>query len=80
MSALQRAQQAVVRRPAVTLALLVILAAGGAAAALQLRPSTSTDTFVSASSPAYRATVQAQRRFGSDAVVVLVKADRKSVV
>ena len=71
---MQRLEGAAARRPALTLALVAVLALAGAAVALRLQPSTSTDTFVPASSPAYRATVQDQRRFGSDAVVVLVRA------
>ena len=51
-----------------------MLALGGAGLALGLKPSAATDTFVSASSPAYRATAVEQRHFGSDAVVVLVRA------
>ncbi|HLI60364.1 MAG TPA: MMPL family transporter [Solirubrobacteraceae bacterium] len=62
------------RRPLAMLALVAALAVAGGILALGLRPSAATDAFVSASSPAYRATVQEQRHFGSDAVAVLVRA------
>ncbi|HTU30034.1 MAG TPA: MMPL family transporter [Solirubrobacteraceae bacterium] len=62
------------RRPLLPIAVVAILALAGGALALRLKPSAATDTFVSASSPAYRATVQEQRQFGSDAVAVLVRA------
>ncbi len=74
MRVLQRLTAAAVRRPAITLAVVAILALGGGALALGLKPSAATDTFVPASSRAYVATVQAQRHFGSDAVVVLIHA------
>ncbi len=66
--------EAAARRPLLTIALVAALGLAGAVLALGLRPSAATDTFVSASSPAYRATVQEQRHFGSDAVAVLVRA------
>jgi predicted RND superfamily exporter protein len=44
------------RRPALTLAIVVAAALGGGVLALQLKPSTGTDTFVSRSSSSYRAT------------------------
>lgn len=70
----ERLSQFPVRRPLLTIALVAALGLAGGALALGLRPSAATDTFVSASSPAYRATVQDQRHFGSDAVAVLVRA------
>ena len=72
MRVLQRLTGAAVRRPAITLAFVAVLALVGGVLALGLKPSAATDTFVPASSPAYRATVQAQRHFGADAIVVLV--------
>jgi hydrophobe/amphiphile efflux-3 (HAE3) family protein len=72
MGVLQRLTAAAVRRPAITLALVAVFALAGGVFALGLKPSAATDTFVPASSPAYRATVQAQRDFGSDAIVVLI--------
>jgi hydrophobe/amphiphile efflux-3 (HAE3) family protein len=72
MDVLQRLTGAAVRRPAITLAVVAVLALVGGVLALGLKPSAATDTFVPASSPAYRATVQAQRHFGEDAIVVLI--------
>jgi hydrophobe/amphiphile efflux-3 (HAE3) family protein len=71
---LQRWSSAPARRPVLTIAIVLALALAGGVLALRLKPSAATDTFVSASSPAYRATVQDERHFGSDAIVVLVRA------
>src|ERR1700760_1377629 len=70
---LQRLSGAAARRPLLTLGIVVALALAGGVLALGLKPSAATDTFVSASSPAYRATVQEDRHFGDDAIVVLVR-------
>jgi hypothetical protein len=70
----ERVRDVPARRPLLTIALVAVLALAGGALALRLKPSAATDTFVSASSPAYRATTQDQRHFGSDAVAVLVRA------
>jgi len=70
----ERLSQFPTRRPLLTIALVAVLGLGGGVLALGLRPSAATDTFVSASSASYRATVQEQRQFGSDAVAVLVRA------
>jgi hydrophobe/amphiphile efflux-3 (HAE3) family protein len=61
------------RRPAVTIGIVLALAIGGGVAALALKPSTGIDTFVSRSSSSYQATLDDQRHFGSDAVVVLIR-------
>jgi hydrophobe/amphiphile efflux-3 (HAE3) family protein len=61
------------RRPAVTIGIVLALAIGGGVAALSLKPSTGIDTFVSRSSSSYQATLDDQRHFGSDAVVVLIR-------
>jgi hydrophobe/amphiphile efflux-3 (HAE3) family protein len=61
------------RRPAVTIGVVLALAIGGGVAALGLKPSTGIDTFVSRSSSSYQATLDDQRHFGSDAVVVLIR-------
>ncbi len=71
---LSRLAEVPVRRPLLTIAVVAALGLAGGALALGLRPSAATDTFVSASSPAYRATIQDERHFGSDAVAVLVRA------
>ena len=51
-----------------------MLALAGAGIALTLTPSTAVDTFVSSSSPDYAATQATYRQFGTDPVVVLVRA------
>jgi hydrophobe/amphiphile efflux-3 (HAE3) family protein len=61
------------RRPLLTLAIALAVALGGAAVALSLKPDTSPGTLVSSSSASYRATVEDQRHFGSDAVVILIR-------
>ena len=45
----------------------------GAVAALQLQPSSATDTFVGRSSPTYKASATYHQHFGDDAVYVLVR-------
>jgi hypothetical protein len=59
---------------------LVVLALAGAGVALTLTPSTALDTFVSSSSSDYRATQTMYGRFGSDPVVVLVRANLASLL
>jgi uncharacterized protein len=61
------------RRPALTLAIVVVAALGGGVLALQLKPSTGTDTFVSRSSASYRATAQDDHNFGSDPIVIMIR-------
>ncbi|MGH2856557.1 MAG: MMPL family transporter, partial [Solirubrobacteraceae bacterium] len=68
----ERISRAASRRPALTLAIVLALALAGGALALGLRPSAGIDTFVGASSPAYRATADQQRHFGDEPVIVLV--------
>jgi hydrophobe/amphiphile efflux-3 (HAE3) family protein len=70
---LQRFVSASAARPALTLAIVVTLAAAGAALALGLRPDTSAGTFVGSSSSSYQATVDEQKHFGSDSVVILIR-------
>jgi uncharacterized protein len=69
----ERLASVAARRPAVTIGIVLALAIGGGVAALGLKPSTGTDTFVSRSSSSYQATLDDQRHFGSDAVVVLIR-------
>ena len=69
---LQRLTGVAARRPAVTTGVVLALAIAGAVLALGLRPSAAIDTFVSGSSPSYRATVAQQRLFGSNGVQILV--------
>ena len=56
-----------------TLLLVAVFAIAGGLLALKLRPSTGIGTFVGSGSSAYQATVDDERHFGSDAVVVLVR-------
>ncbi len=70
---LQRFVSASAARPALTLAIVLTLAVAGAALALGLRPDTSAGTFVGSSSSSYQATVEEQKHFGSDAVVILIR-------
>jgi predicted RND superfamily exporter protein len=69
---LQRLTGLAARRPAVTTGIVLALAIAGGVLALGLRPSAAIDTFVSGTSPSYRATVTQQRLFGSNGVQILV--------
>ncbi len=68
----ERVVQAVARRPAVTLGVVLALALAGGALALRLAPNTGTDTFVSRSSATYQASLDDERHFGGDPVVILI--------
>ncbi|HET6869481.1 MAG TPA: MMPL family transporter [Solirubrobacteraceae bacterium] len=70
---LERLVRAAARRPAVTLGIVLALALGGGALALRLTPNTSTDTFVNRSSPSYQASLDDERHFGGDPVVILIR-------
>jgi uncharacterized protein len=70
---LERVVQAVARRPAVTIGIVLALALGGGALALRLTPNTSTDTFVNRSSASYQASLDDERHFGGDPVVILIR-------
>ncbi len=70
---LQRVIGVAARRPVLTLGVVLVLALGGGALALGLKPSTGLDTFVSRSSSSYKATIDDQRHFGSDAVVIMIR-------
>jgi uncharacterized protein len=63
---------AAARRPVTTIGVVLALALAGAVLALGLKPSAGIDTFVSASSPSYQATVNDERHFGDDAVIILI--------
>ena len=67
----ERVAGAAARRPVLALGIVLVLALGGGVLALRLKPSTGINTFVSGSS--YQATVDDQRHFGSDAVVILIR-------
>ena len=70
---LERLVRAVAGRPALTLGIVLALALGGGALALRLTPDTSTDTFVSRSSPTFQASLDDERHFGGDPVVILIR-------
>jgi hypothetical protein len=69
---LQRLTGGAVSRPAATIGIVLALAIAGGVLALGLRPSAGIDTFVSGTSPSYRATVAQQRLFGNNGVQILV--------
>ncbi len=66
---------AVVRRPLVTIAVVVALAIAGGVGALGLGTSAGADTLVSGSSDSARETERFKQSFGDEAVVVLVKGN-----
>jgi len=70
---LERLARAAASKPAVTLGIVLALALGGGALALRLQPNTSSDTFVSGSSPTYQASVDDNEHFGGDPVVILIR-------
>src|SRR5215469_9847584 len=69
----ERLVRAAAGRPAVTLGIVLALALGGAALALRLQPNTGSDTFVSSSSASFRASLDDERHFGGDPVVILIR-------
>jgi uncharacterized protein len=78
--ALERVARFVARRPVPVLAAVAALALGGGVLALSLEPSAGTDTLVSRGSDTYKATADYHRRFGDDAVLVLVREDLAHLV
>jgi uncharacterized protein len=68
-----RIARIVAGRPLLVLAVVAVLALGGAVLALQLKPSTATETLVSPSSETFKQTERSARDFGGDAVLVLVE-------
>jgi hydrophobe/amphiphile efflux-3 (HAE3) family protein len=68
------------RRPWLTLAVAGVLGLGGAGLALGLSPSAATSTFVSSSSPQYRATQRFYRNFGEEPVDVVVKGNLQKLL
>ncbi len=74
----ERVAAAAARRPMLALGIVLALALGGGVLALRLKPSTGVNTFVSGSS--YQATVDDQRHFGSDAVVILIREPLSKLV
>lgn len=70
---LERIARAAASRPLPVLLAVAALALGGGALALGLQSSTGADTLASRSSAPFRATDDLHRRFGDDAVVVLIR-------
>jgi uncharacterized protein len=68
------------RRPVLVIALAAVLGLGGAIFALRLNPTAATKTFVSSSSPEYRATQKFYENFGEEPIEVLVKGDLQQLV
>jgi predicted RND superfamily exporter protein len=62
------------------LVLATVLGLAGAALALRLSPSAAESTFVSSSSPEYRATQRFYRSFGEEPIEVLVKGNLQQLV
>jgi len=69
---LERVARAAAARPLPVLLTVALLAVAGGVLALNLEPSTGIDTLAGRNSAAYRATSDLHRRFGDDAVVVLI--------
>ena len=61
------------RRPRLVGGLVALLAVAGAVLALRLEPTTATGTLVERGSPTWQATEDLHRRFGDDAIYVLVR-------
>ncbi len=76
----ERLSGAAARRPVLTVAIVLALALAGGLLALGLRPSAGIDTFVGASSPSYRATIDDERQFGDQAVIILVHESLPNLV
>jgi uncharacterized protein len=70
---LERIARTAAARPLPVLLAVAALAFGGGLLALSLAPSTGADTLASRSSDAFEATDDHHRRFGGDAVVVLIR-------
>jgi uncharacterized protein len=68
------------RRPVLVIAVATVLGLVGAAFALRLTPTAATSTFVSSSSPEYRATQKFYKNFGEEPIEVLVKGNLQQLV
>jgi hydrophobe/amphiphile efflux-3 (HAE3) family protein len=77
---LARLAGACARRPRAVLALAALLVLGGAALALRLQPTAATSSFVSSSSPTYRATQRFYASFGEEPVEVIVQGNLQQVL
>jgi predicted RND superfamily exporter protein len=69
---LQQLAAGAARRPVLTISIVLALAVAGGVLSLGLKPSAGIDTFVGKSSSSYQATVNAERHFGGDPVIVLI--------
>ena len=69
---LERVARAAAARPLAVLLTVALLALAGGLLALNLEPSTGVDTLAGRDTAAYKATSDLHRRFGDDAVVVLI--------
>jgi hydrophobe/amphiphile efflux-3 (HAE3) family protein len=76
----QQLASSAARRPALTVSIVLVLALAGGLLALGLRPSAGIDTFVGKSSASYQATVAAERHFGGDPVIVLIREPLNDLV
>jgi uncharacterized protein len=77
---LMRVSFAAARRPVAALLIVVALGLAGGALALRLAPTTGESTFVSSGSQAFKATEDFHRRFGDDAIVVLIQEKLTNLV
>src|SRR5262245_9049785 len=77
---LERIVRAATRRPIVTVAVVALLALGGGLVALRLEPDSGTDTLVGKGSEPAKATDELHRRFGDEAVIVLVRGPLTKLV
>jgi hydrophobe/amphiphile efflux-3 (HAE3) family protein len=68
------------RRPRLIVGVAIVLGLLGAGFALRLRTTAATNTFVSSSSPEYRATQRFYSNFGEEPVEVLVNGDLQQLV
>ncbi len=80
MSVFERVARFVAARPVPVLAVVGLLAVAGGLLALRLEPAAGTDTLVGRSSETFRATDDYHRRFGDDAVIILVRQHVKDLV
>ncbi len=80
MSPFERVARFAAARPVAVLAVVGLLAVAGGLLALRLEPAAGTDTLVGRSSETFRATDDYHRRFGDDAVVILVRQHVKDLV
>ena len=76
----ERLSGAAARRPILTIGIVLALALAGGLLALGLKPSAGIDTFVSSSSPSYKATADDERHFGDDAVIILIHESLPNLV